>query len=234
MYESVDVLAIGSHPDDVELGCGGTLLQLKSRGYRVGVLDLTRGELGSRGTAQIRQQEAQRAAQILGLEFRGNLWLKDGNILVDEVSRLKLIQVIRQCCPELVITHSRVGHPDHGHTARLVEEAVHHSGLVRIETGQERFRPERIAYWLVFNQKERPQVVVDVSNFYEQKEMALRAFVSQLYNRDSQDPENYLSHPEFLGRVRNFHGYLGTLAGCRFGEGFLLSRIPKIDDLARC
>src|SRR5687767_12718223 len=149
MYSVVDVLAVAAHPDDAELGCGGTLLKLKKQGKRIAILDLTRGELGTRGTAEIRHREAEEAAEILGLEFRANLELEDGNIVPDKESRLKLVSVLRQCRPRLVITHHPGGHPDHGKAATLVTEAAHVSGFLRVETGQERFRPEKIAYWWI-------------------------------------------------------------------------------------
>jgi N-acetylglucosamine malate deacetylase 1 len=234
MYSEVDVLFVGAHPDDVELGCGGTVLKLKSLGRKVAVVDLTEGELGTRGTPETRRQEARAAAEVLGLDFRTNLNLEDGEILVDKASRTTLIRVLRACRPRVVVTHSRGGHPDHGKTATLVEEAVHHSGLSRIETGQPRFRPERIAYWLNTSQMTPPHMIVDISEFYEQKERAIRAFSSQLHNPESAEPETYLSQPDFLERIRTFNRYLGGLIRAKYGEGFLLSRIPRVEDLFEC
>ena len=234
MCEPVDVLAVGAHPDDVELGCGGTLLRLRSLGRSTGVADLTRGELGTRGTAATRAREARRAAEVLGLEFRLNLELTDGNLAPDEESRLALIRVIRRCRPRLVLTHSRWGHPDHGKAAVLVEEAVHHAGLAAIDTSHPRFRPRRIAYWTHFDQPAVPQVGVDISDHYGQKERALRAFASQLHRPDSREPATYLSDPGFLERIRSFHTHVGSLVGCSLAEGFLLSRPPRIGDLTEC
>lgn len=229
----VDVLAVAAHPDDAELGCGGTLLRLRNQGKRIAVVDLTRGELGTRGTPEIRKREAAEAAKILGLEFRANLELEDGNVIPDKESRLKLVTVLRQCRPRLVITHSPGGHPDHGKAATLVTEAVHVSGFLRVETGQERFRPEKIAYWWIpIDHKTLPEVAVDISDFYEHKERAVKAFASQLYDEASKEAETYLSRPEFLDQVKGFHRQLGFLAGCAYAEGFLLSRLPRIEDLA--
>lgn len=240
MFEPVDVLAVAAHPDDAEMGCGGTLLKLRRQGLRVAIVDLTRGELGSRGSPEVRSREAAEASQILGLEFRANLDLEDGNILCNRENRLKLVRIFRACRPGLVLTHSRPhlpgargGHPDHAKTTTLVEEAVHDSGLARIDTGQERFRPRLVAYWLFFNQIELPHVVVDISDLYEEKEKAIRAFASQLHRPDSEEPETYLSHPGFLEQVRSFFRQLGTLAGCGYAEGFLLSRLPRVEDLTR-
>jgi len=233
-YPEVDVLAVGAHPDDVELGCGGSLVRLRALNRKTAVVDLTRGELGTRGTPETRLKEAANSAAILGLEFRVNLELEDGEIQVDKASREKLIRVIRACRPRIVLTHSRVGHPDHHKTASLVEEAVHHSGLAKVETGQERHRPEKIAFWLQANYIATPQVVVDISEYYHVKERAVRAYASQLHDPTSRDPENYLSRPDFLDTVRSFHRYLGAAARCQFAEGFTFSRPPRLDDLSRC
>lgn len=230
----VDVLAVGAHPDDVELGCGGTLLRLKSLGRRTGVVDLTRGELGTRGTMETRALESRRAAALLGLDYRLNLGLRDGNLSHDEKSRLALIRVIRQCRPKLVLTHSKWGHPDHGKASILVEAAVHHAGLAAIDTSQQRFRPRRIAYWTHFDEPVVPHVGVDISDHYEQKEHALKAFASQLHRPDSREPATYLSDPTFLERIRSFHMHVGTLVGCFLAEGFLMARPPRIGDLADC
>ncbi len=231
---SVDVLAIGAHPDDVELGCGGTLLALAKLGKSSAVIDLTRGELGSRGTPRQRVQEAQSAARLLGLAFRENLQLEDGEITVTREARLRLIEIIRTCRPRLVITHSATGHPDHGQTCRLVREAVHHSGLARIGAGGERHRPDKIAYWLEFRQSRSPEIVVDVSGVYEEKEAVLRCYRSQLHQPDSEQPETYLSRPDFLDQIRAQARHFGSLVDCQYGEGFLLSRLPRVGDLSDC
>ncbi len=234
MFPQVDVLAIGAHPDDVEISCGGTLLKLRSLGRKIAVVDLTRGEMGTRGTPETRLKEAGASAEILGLTFRTNLELEDGDIPVDKTSREKLIRVIRDCRPRMVLTHSPVGHPDHLKASRLVEEAVHHSGLARIETGQERYRPDKIGFWLQPNHVAIPQVVVDITDFYEQKESAIRAYRSQLFDPLSKDPENYLSKPDFLTRIRSFHHYLGSSARCGYAEGFTFSRPPRVVDVSLC
>ena len=234
MSEQADVLAIGAHPDDIELGCAGALLKLRSQGRRIAVVDLSRGELGTRGSAELREKEAAAAAKVLGLDFRTNLGLEDGNIQPTPENRLKLIRILRQTRPRLVITHSRWGHPDHSQAAQLVEDAVHHAGLARIDTGQERFRPQKIAFWMQFNQPRMPQLLVDISEFMEVKEEAILAFASQFYKAGSRELETYLSGPDILDQIRSFHKHLGSLIGCHFAEGFLLSRPPRIEDLSSC
>jgi bacillithiol biosynthesis deacetylase BshB1 len=233
MLERVDVLAIGAHPDDIELGCGGTIGRLVDQGKTVAAVDLTRGELGTRGDPETRAQEAEAAAAILSLRFRVNLAMEDGIVASNPESRLALIRVIRECRPRLVLTHSATGHPDHWGAATLVREAVHHSGLVRINTQQERHRPDRIAYWLEYTQAQVPQAVVNISEYFELKMRALKAHRSQLFDQESQDLKTYLSEPDFLEQIRSHHRHLGNLAGCRLAEGFLLSRTPRIQDLTK-
>ena len=232
-FRSVDVLAVGAHPDDVEINVGGTLLALRRSGRTSGVVDLSAGELGTRGTPEVRAAEASAAAAVLELAFRVNLGLPDGEISPDSDSREALIRCIRACRPRLVLTHSGFGHPDHFHARCLVEEAVHHSGLERIETaGQERFRPDKIAYWISFDQPETPDFVVDITTVYETKDKAIRAHESQLFGEG--ESETYLSRPGYLARLRSFHHHLGSLSGCDLAEGFRLSRLPRIPDLTRC
>lgn len=230
----VEVLAVGAHPDDIEIGCGGTLAALRARGKRIGVVDMTRGELGTRGDEATRRREAARAATILNLEFRANLDLPDGDIVCNSENRLALIRVIRRTRPDLIVTHTRFGHPDHFATSRLVAQAVHHSGLARIDTAQERHRPARIARWIDWFQPRMPEIVVDISDHLERKEEAIEVYTSQLHKAGSDEPETYLSNPEFILQLRSHAHHTGSLAGCRFAEGFVLSRLPRIEDLTRC
>lgn len=223
--QQVGALAIGAHPDDVELGCGGTLLTLVTEGVRFGIVDLTRGELGSRGSAAERAREAEAAARILGAAFRVNMELTDGDIEVNSASRQELIRIIRASRPELIFTHSAGGHPDHRKTLDLVQESAHHAGLEKVDTGQPRHRPRRILRWMEFRQAELPDVFVDISKRFEGKEESIRAYRSQLFRSDADgQPETFLSRPEFLDQIKTFHRHLGTLAGCRYAEGFLLDR----------
>ncbi len=228
----VDVLAVGAHPDDVELGCGGTLLVLRHQGKRAGVVDLTRGELGSRGTSEQREREARQAARRLGLVFRENLGLPDGSVRSTQEARLALVEIVRACRPALVITHSATGHPDHWEACRLVREAVHHAGLARIETGSPRHRPDQIAFWIEFRQNRAPEVVVDVSAVYDAKEELLRCYSSQLHDSRGDQPETYLSRPGFLDQIRAQCRHYGSLAECTYGEGFLfMGQVPETRSL---
>ena len=231
MYQQVDILAIGAHPDDVEFGAGGVLLKAKAAGHRFAIIDLTRGELGTRGDSETRKKEAAEAARVLGAVFRANLGLQDGSVSANPKNRLPLIEAIRGCRPATVVTHSASGHPDHWATCQLVREACHHAGLARIDTGQERFRPSKIAYWLQSDQSDLPQLLVDVTSVYDVKEDAIRAYRSQLYDSAAEFPETYLSHPDFLGQVKAHHRFLGNLGGCLYAEGFLLSQPPLVDHL---
>ncbi len=231
MTEEVDVLAIGAHPDDIELCCGGTVAQLVAQGRRVGLVDLSFGELATRGTVETRRQEAQRAARILGVCFRTNLGLPDGEITPNAENRNQLIRLLRACRPGWILSHSAVGHPDHWNAGVLVREAVHHSGLARLEPECPRHRPGVVASWLEFNSRERPALVVDISQTMKIKEEAILAHASQLHDPKSEEPHTILTDSEFLDRVRAHNRFMGSLADCRFGEGFLLSRVPRVSDL---
>ena len=232
--KQVYVLAIGAHPDDVELCCGGTIARLVQLGYRVGLAEMTKGELGTRGTIEQRSLEASTAADILGVYERENLGMPDGDIQLTSENRLSLVRLIRKRRPRLIITHSKVGHPDHWQTHELVNQAVYHAGLAKFEPGLERHKTDKIAYWLQYHQQKIPSVVVDVSKTMDIKEDAIRAYGSQLHNPDSTDPDTVLPHVDFLDRVRAHNRFMGNLADCSFGEGFLFSRSVRVGDLAAC
>lgn len=227
----LDILAIGAHPDDVELFAGGTLAKMAALGYATGVVDVTRGELGTRGTVARRRQEARRAAGVLGLKVRENLGLADGNVQVTPAARLKVIRILRKYRPGIVLTHYwDDNHPDHAHTSRLVSEAVHHSGLAKIDTGQRRFRPETLLYFKL-PAYVTPDFVVDVSDCSEQRLAAIRCYSSQLFDPSSHEPATKLSHPDFLERVETIHSFYGTLIGKKKGEAFHLKGTLEITDL---
>jgi bacillithiol biosynthesis deacetylase BshB1 len=230
----VDILAIGAHPDDVELCCGGTIARLVQLGYRVGLVEMTRGELGTRGTVEQRSIEASTAASILGVHERENLGIPDGDIQLVSENRLLLVELIRKRRPKLIITHSKVGHPDHWQTHELVNQAIYHAGLAKLEPDLPRHRTKTIAYWIQYHQKQIPDVVVDISEAIDIKEKAIRAYGSQLHNPNSTDPDTVLTHRDFLDRVRAHNRFMGNLANCPFGEGFLLSRSVRVGDLAAC
>src|SRR6185436_19505717 len=185
----LDALAIGAHPDDVELSCGGTLLKLGSLGYRIGILDMARGELGTRGSAEIRAREAECAAGVLGLGVRDNLELPDGHIWLTEDSRVRMVRKIRQYRPRVIFTHFwEDPHPDHAHTCQIVREAAHLAGLAKYDadTGQERFRPQAVAH-MMFPRTAVPSFVVDISDFADAKSRAIHCYKSQLYDPNSKE-----------------------------------------------
>jgi N-acetylglucosamine malate deacetylase 1 len=226
----LDILAFGAHPDDVELHVGGTLAKMSARGYSVGVIDLTRGELGTRGTPAIRLREARRAAAVLGLQVRENLGLPDGEVLVTPKTRLAVIRALREYRPMTVLVpHWDEAHPDHANAGRLVAEASHHAGLAKIKTGQEKFRPKAILYYML-PPYVRPTFVVDITAHITQREEAIRAHKSQLFNA-KREPDTYLSQPDFLYRVDAVVSYYGTLIGRAKGEAFFMKMPPEIPDL---
>ncbi len=227
----LDILAFGAHPDDVELFVGGTLAKMAARGYATGIVDMTRGELGSRGTATQRAREAREAARILQVKVRENLGFPDGEVSADSTSRLRVIRVLRKYRPLLVLTHYWDDrHPDHIITSRLVADAAHHSGLAKIGTGQERFRPKAVLYFKLPPQV-LPDFVVDVSEVAEKRLKAIQAYRSQLFDASSREPATYLSHPDFLTHVETVSSYYGSLIGKAKGEGFVTKGIVEIPDL---
>jgi bacillithiol biosynthesis deacetylase BshB1 len=226
----LDILAFGAHPDDVELHIGGTLAKMAVLGYAVGVVDLTRGELGTRGTPAIRAREAKKAAGILGLKTRENLGIPDGEVLVTPEARLKVIQALRKHRPMMVLApHWDEAHPDHANAGRLVAEASHHAGLAKIKTGQEKYRPKAILYYML-PPYVRPTFIVDISGQIKQREAAIRAHRSQLFD-PGREPDTYLSQPDFLYRVDSVVSYYGTLIGRAKGEAFFMKMPPEIPDL---
>lgn len=229
----LDILAFGAHPDDVELFAGGTMAKMASLGYATGIVDMSRGELGTRGTPSLRKQEAAKAAGILGVKTRENLGFADGDVMVTSGARLKVIRVLRKYRPRIVLTHYWDDkHPDHVNTSRLVAEAVHHSGLAKIKTGQERYRPPTLLFFKLPTNLV-PSFVVDVSDFVEQRTAAIAAYRSQLFDPSSQEPSTTLSHPDFLTHVEHIHAFYGTLIGKGQGEAFHFKGILEIPDLVR-
>jgi len=226
----LDILAFGAHPDDVELHIGGTLAKMAAGGYAVGVVDLTRGELGTRGTPAIRAREAREAARILGLRVRENLGLPDGGVVVSAETRLKVIRALRKHQPMLVLApHWEEAHPDHANAGQLVAEASHHAGLAKIRTGQDKFRPKAILYYML-PPFVRPAFIVDISAHIQQRKAAIEAHRSQLFD-PMRKPDTYLSQPDFLDRVDAVVAYYGTIIGRARGEAFFMKVPPEIPDL---
>lgn len=227
MTMKLDVLVFGAHPDDVELAMGGTLAKLAASGYRTGVIDMVRGELGSRGTPEQRLREAKCAAEVMGLTSRENLRLKDGQVFNTQPARLKVITALRKYRPDLVFTHHwDDNHPDHVYTSRLVSECCYLSGLAKMKTRYERHRPKNLFFFKLPHYVP-PSFVVDISEFFEKKMEAVRCYRSQLHDPSSKEPQTYLSVPEFLPRVESVHRYYGYLVRAGFAEAFY-SRQPLV------
>ena len=231
MNEKVDILCITAHPDDVELCCGGTVIKHVQQGRSVGIVDITRGELGTRGSAALRKQEADAAMKILGATFRYQIGLPDGFFQVDEPSLIEVVKVIRKHQPSLVITNALWDrHPDHEQGSKLVNKAAFLAGLIRIETGQNAWRPDLVLNAIQDRQME-PTLIVDISEQHEQKMQAIKAFASQFYDPDSNEPDSPISTKAFLELVEGRALEYGRLVGTRYGEGFVSQRPVGVDDL---
>lgn len=229
---NVDVLAIFAHPDDVELTVGGTLLKLKSLNYKTGALDVTRGEMGTRGTIEIRAAESIKAAQIMNLDLRRNLELADGHVWNDEPSRTSLVRVLRELKPKVLLTHQFDDpHPDHSHIAALVRESARLASLKNYdrETGDESIKAPIVAH-SVFSQRITPSFVVDISDFARTKMEAIRAHTSQFYNPDSNEPETRLTTKDFLDEIEIRMRYFGSLIGASAGEPFYVREVLNVTD----
>jgi bacillithiol biosynthesis deacetylase BshB1 len=228
----VDVLAIFAHPDDVELAVGGTLLKLKHLGYRTGALDVTRGEMGTRGTVEGRADESEEAARILKLDVRENLGLPDGHVFADDGSRVKLVRVLRRLKPKVVITHQENDpHPDHNHIVQLVRESARLSSMYKFdeETGEDKIAAPTIAHD-VFSRRVVPSFVVDISDFLKEKMAAISAHRSQFYDPNSTDPQTRLSDKTFLSQLENRSRFFGGLIGVAAGEPFFVREALNVDD----
>jgi bacillithiol biosynthesis deacetylase BshB1 len=232
----LDILAFGVHPDDVELSCSGILMKHIAQGYSIGIVDLTEGELGSRGTVETRYEEAKEASRIMGVRERINLRMADGFFQINETNKRSIIRQLRKYRPKIVLcnaVHDR--HPDHGRAAKLVAEACFLSGLRKIETEidgqiQEAHRPSAV-YHYVQDVYVKPDFVVDVSPFVERKLEAIHAYKTQFYNPDSTEPETPISGKDFLdfilGKMRQF----GRPIGVEYAEGFTVQREPGLENL---
>ncbi len=227
----MDVLVFAPHPDDAELFCGGAILKLKKQGARVGLIDLTRGELGTRGSAEKRREEAAEAARILGVDLRENAGLPDGNIAVDTASKRTVIEFIRTYRPKIVLApYWEDRHPDHVNASHLLSAAFFYSGLEKVKTEREAYRPKSLIYY--FQHKvERPSFVVDISDEFKTKLEAIKAYTSQFHDPGSKEPETYISSPEFMKSVETRARYFGFQIGAAHGEPFYVKSAIKIDNL---
>lgn len=221
----LDILAFGVHPDDVELGCSGTLLAALAEGKKVGIIDLTRGELGTRGTIETRKEEAEKAAAILGVQVRENLGMADGFFQNDETNQRKVIAAIRKYRPEIILANAfEDRHPDHGRSAKLVADAAFLSGLRKIETIengelQDIWKPSYVFHYIQ-DRFIQPSFVVDISAYMEQKMESVLAYSTQFFNPDLNEPQTYISSSQFLETVKARALMMGKRIGVAYAEGF--------------
>jgi bacillithiol biosynthesis deacetylase BshB1 len=232
----LDILAFGAHPDDVELGCSGTIAKEISLGKKVGIIDLTRGELGTRGSVEIRNSESAKASEILGISARENLDMRDGFFVNDEAHQMKIIQMIRKYQPEIVLCNAIDDrHIDHGKGSKLVSDACFLSGLIRIETElngekQTAWRPKLVYHYIQWKNIE-PDFVVDISDFVEVKTQAILAYGSQFYNPDDKGPITPIATKNFLESIHYRSQDLGRLVGVDYAEGFTVERYLAVNSL---
>jgi len=232
----LDILAIGAHPDDVELSCSGTLAKEISKGKKVGILDLTRGELGTRGTAETRDKEAEDAAKILGVSMRRNLEFSDGFFSNNTAHQLEIIKVLRKYRPDVIFCnaiHDR--HIDHGKGSRLVSDACFLSGLQKIETicegnTQKEWRPKLVYHYIQWYDIE-PDIVVDITGFIEKKIECVKAYKTQFYDIKSKEPETPISSSNFFDSITYRARNLGRIIGTEHAEGFTVERYPAVDSI---
>lgn len=233
----LDILAFGAHPDDVELGCSGTIAKEISLGKKVGIIDLTRGELGTRGSVAIRNAESEKATQLLGISVRENLDMRDGFFVNDEVHQLKIIEMIRKYQPEIVLCNAiQDRHIDHGKGSKLVSEACFLSGLRKIDTKvngtlQQAWRP-KVVYHYIQWENLQPDFVVDISGFIDVKMDSILAYSSQFYDPNSSEPESLISSKNFLDSVKYRAQDLGRIIGVAHGEGFTVERYLAVNSLS--
>ena len=235
----LDILAFGAHPDDVELGCAATIVKEISNGKRVGIIDLTRGELGTRGTVETREHESDDAARILGVDIRLNMNFADGFLVNDKKHQIELIKIIRKFKPEIVLCNAIDDrHIDHGKASKLVSDACFLSGLLKIDSKfdndddlwQNPWRPKQVYHYIQWKNLE-PDLVVDVTGFMDKKMEAVLAYRTQFYDENSKEPETPISSKNFTDSVKYRARDMGRLIGTEFGEGFTAERYPAVNSL---
>lgn len=233
----LDILAFGAHPDDVELGCSGTIAKEISLGKKVGIIDLTRGELGTRGSVEIRNQEAAAAAKILGVSARENLDMRDGFFVNDEAHQMQIIKMLRKYKPEIVLCNAiEDRHIDHGKGSKLVSDACFLSGLMKIETElngqkQDSWRPKLVYHYIQWKNI-TPDFVVDITGFNDKRVESILAYSSQFYKPNSDEPETVIASKNFLKSLNYRAQDLGRLIGTDYGEGFTVERYLAVNSLA--
>ena len=233
----VDILAFGSHPDDVELGCGGSILSAISQGLKVGIIDLTKGELGTRGTPEIRKKESEKASEILGVSFRKNLDFKDGFFINDEEHQLKIIEVLREHKPSIIFCNAvKDRHIDHPKGSKLVSDSCFLSGLSKINTNyknsknQSPWTPKQIYHYIQWFDL-KPDILIDISEFQEKKMKAIMAYESQFYNPKSTEPNTPISSKGFMDSIKQRDQSFGRISGVDAAEGFTVERPPVVRDI---
>ena len=226
----VDVMAFGAHPDDIELGCGGTLIKLVDLGHSVVLVDMVQGEMGTRGTVETRRAEAAAAAKIIGAVARENLKLEDGNIRADEEAKRRVVEVVRKHRPRLVfIPYYKDRHPDHYHASQVAYEGIFLAGLAQYEPGQESYRPLRVLYYMGWYEFE-PTFIVDISAQFDQKMDAIYAFSTQFKPGDSFYEQTRLTSRQYNWALVHRMAYYGSLIGKQYGEGFLIRGRMEVEN----
>lgn len=234
--QKLHILAIAVHPDDAELGCAGTLIKHAGKGQQVGIIDLTAGELGTRGTPQTRIREAADAAKVMGVAVRENARMADGFFRNDEEHQIRLIRFIRKYRPEIVLANALSDrHPDHGRAGRLISDACFLSGLRKIETSldgspQEAWRPRRV-FHMIQDRMQEPDFIVDITESFDKKMEAVQCYRSQFHNPDSDEPMTYIATGNFLEQIKYRDALMGKRIGTQYAEGFVSENIPGIHDL---
>ena len=234
--QKTDVLIFSAHPDDAELGCGGTIIKFVNSGKKTGIIDLTQGELGSRGSAALRKKEAEKASKILGIKIRQNIKLEDGNIQNTTDNRLKLIKIIRHYKPEIIfLPYPKDRHPDHIHTSEIVKESAFYSGLSRIRTvynkkAQLSHRPEKLIYYMQTYTFE-PSFVTDITKEFGRKMKAIDCYSSQFYNAKFKGTETFISERKFIEFIKARAKFYGFMIGAEYGEPFYTEEKLKIEPL---
>ena len=230
----LDILAIAAHPDDIELGCSGTILMEIKNGKKVGIVDLTQGELGTRGTIETRAKEAKQAAELLGVVVRENMKMADGFFQNDPHHQMKLIPFIRKYQPEIILANAPEDrHPDHGRAAKLISDAAFLSGLQKIETKEETGKPQhawrpKYVFHFIQDRYLEPSFVIDITDVFEKRMESIKCFSSQFYSpgtgKDNDEPQSYISTPEFLDSIVARARMMGKRIGVKYGEGFITEK----------
>ena len=227
----LDILVFAAHPDDAELSCGGTIIKHTSNGFKVGVIDLTKGDLGTRGSDKIRLEEAESAGKIMNLTLRENLGFHDGFFVNDDLHKKVLIEKIRKYRPDIILTNAPSDrHPDHGRAAQLTIDSCFLSGLEKIDTNQKVWRPKAIYHYIQFNNL-NPDFVIDITTEFDQKIDAVKSYKSQFFDPASKESNTIISSKDFFDSIEYRAKDLGRLTSCDFAEGFISHQLPKLDFL---